>query len=253
MTSLSGRHAVVTGASRGIGAAIARALDEAGASLSLFGRDRDALDARAGELQDARAIVCDICDDAAVARAFAEARDAFGPVAILVNNAGIAESAALESSELARLEAMWKVNVAGTYACTKEAIFDMREQGSGRVINIASTAALRGYAYVGAYVATKHAVAGLTRAWALEYARSGITVNAVCPGYTETDLLERSLDKIEATTKLSRDEARARLIAHNPQGRMIQPEEIAHTVRFLCEDASSSITGHCLPVSGGEC
>lgn len=257
MSTLRGRHAIVSGASRGIGAAIAHELGRAGARVTLLGRDQKALRGVADKLGKDQAAAhvetCDVTDERAIERAFDGAREAFGEIAILVNNAGIAESAPLHKSELADLERMWRVNVAGTYACTKAAIADMRTLGHGRIVNIASTAALRGYSYVGAYVATKHAVAGLTRSWALEFAKSGITVNAVCPGYTETELLERSLDKIENTTKLSRDAARAQLADSNPMGRLIQPSEVAAAVRFLCEDSSSSITGHCLPVSGGEC
>jgi NAD(P)-dependent dehydrogenase (short-subunit alcohol dehydrogenase family) len=252
---LAGRHALITGAGRGIGAAIARRLAADGARLSLLGRQRDALEALAAELPAAacaQVLVCDVTEADAVANAWSQAVDAAGPVEILVNNAGQAASAPFGRTTDELWQRMLAVNLTGTFLCTRATLPGMQAAGWGRIVNIASTAGQRGYAYVSAYVAAKHGVIGLTRSLALEVAAKGITVNAVCPGYTETDLLRESLSNVVAKTGRSADEARAEFARHNPQGRIVQPEEVADAVAWLCTPAAAAINGQSISVSGGE-
>jgi NAD(P)-dependent dehydrogenase (short-subunit alcohol dehydrogenase family) len=251
---MGSRHAVVTGAARGIGAAIARALAAEGARLTLMGRRLDALQALARELPGPghAAVVVDVADAASVQAAFAQARQANGPVGILVNNAGQAESAPFGKTTLELWERLLAVNLTGTFLCTQAALPDMLAAQAGRVVNIASTAGQKGYAYVSAYVAAKHGVVGLTRSLALEVAKKGITVNAVCPGYTETDILRDSIANVMAKTGRSEAQARAELAAGNPQGRIVLPEEVAQAVCWLCAPGASAVTGQAVSVSGGE-
>ncbi|MFO1270454.1 MAG: SDR family NAD(P)-dependent oxidoreductase [Rubrivivax sp.] len=250
---LAGRHALVTGASRGIGAAIARTLAQEGATLTLLGRSAAPLQALAEELGPQHGVAtADIGDAAQVLAAFVGAREARGPVLILVNNAGQAESAPFARTTPDLWQRMLAVNLTGTFTCTQAALPDMLAARRGRIVNVASTAAQRGYAYVSAYVAAKHGVLGLTRALALEMATKGITVNAVCPGYTETEILRESIANVVAKTGRSEAEARAEFAKGNPQGRIVQPEEVADAVRWLCGDGASAITGQAISVSGGE-
>lgn len=253
--SLDNRHVLVTGAGTGIGSAIAAACAQAGARVSLAGRRGDPLLALQASLgpDRARAVAdFDVTDADKVRAGVASARRAFGPIDILVNNAGEAPSAPFVKTDLATWNRVLAVNLTGAYLVTKEIVPDMMEKRAGRVINIASTAGLVGYAYVSAYVAAKHGVIGLTRALALEFARAGITVNAVCPGYTETPMFEQAVANIVAKTKRSADEARATLAASNPQGRVITPLEVADTVLWLASPAARSITGQAIAVAGGE-
>jgi NAD(P)-dependent dehydrogenase (short-subunit alcohol dehydrogenase family) len=250
---LQGRHALVTGAARGIGAAIARMLVEQGARVTLLGRKRETLSALAAELPGEHGfVVADVAVEAQVQAAFAQARAARGPVTILVNNAGQAESAPFAKTSLALWQQMLDVNLTGTFLCTQAALPDMLAAGGGRIVNIASTAAQKGYAYVSAYAAAKHGVLGLTRSLALELARRGITVNAVCPGYTETDILRESIANVVAKTGRSEAQARAEFAAGNPQQRIVRPREVADAVRWLCGEGASAITGQAISVSGGE-
>ena len=249
MIDLASRHAVITGGGSGIGAAIAKAMSEAGCRVTLMGRNADKLKDKAAELgTDFQA--ADVTDRDAVAKAFAAAAKQNGTVSILVNNAGAAEAAPFGKMDDALWDSLIAVNLTGVYNCTKAAIEAMAEAGSGRVVNIASTAALKGYAYVSAYCAAKHGVVGLTRALALEYAKKDVTVNAVCPGYTNTDIVEQSIDKIVAATGRSRDEALAEMVKGNPQERLIEPEEVAATVLWICRQ--EVITGQSIAVAGGE-
>lgn len=229
--TLTGKHAVVTGGNRGIGAAIVRALQEHGARVTIIHR-----------------ATVDVADGAAVARAFG----AMGRVDILVNNAGQAGSAPFAKTDHDLWRRMLSVNLDGTYYCMQAVLPGMREAGWGRIVNIASTAGLVGYRYVSAYCAAKHGVVGLTRAVALEVATLGITVNAVCPGYTETDMASDAIAKIAERTKRTREEARAELEAHNPQHRLVRPEEVANAVAWLCLPGSEAITGQAIAVAGGE-
>lgn len=251
--SLNARHALVTGAARGIGAAIARTLAAEGATLTLLGRNREALAALAAALGPQHGfVVADVGSLMQVRAAFEEARAARGPITILVNNAGQAESAPLVKTSLELWQRMLAVNLTGTFLCTQAALPDLLASGSGRIVNIASTAAQKGYAYVSAYVAAKHGVLGLTRSLALELARKGVTVNAVCPGYTETDILRESIANVVAKTGRSEEQARAEFASGNPQQRIVQPEQVADAVRWLCSDAACAITGQAISVSGGE-
>jgi NAD(P)-dependent dehydrogenase (short-subunit alcohol dehydrogenase family) len=252
--SLTGRHALVTGAARGIGAEIARTLAADGAVLTLLGRDPDALqrvvDSLAGSGHGV--VAADVADAQAVQSAFAQARAARGPIAILVNNAGAAESAPFLKTSVELWQRMLSVNLTGSFLCAQAALPDMLEAGWGRIVNIASTAGQKGYAYVSAYTAAKHGVIGLTRSLALEVARKSITVNAVCPGYTDTDILRDSVANVVQKTGRSADDALAEFAVVNPQRRIVQPTEVADAVRWLCGAGAASVNGQSISVSGGE-
>jgi NAD(P)-dependent dehydrogenase (short-subunit alcohol dehydrogenase family) len=253
---LSGRHALITGAGGGIGAAIARALGGAGALVSLAGRRREPLDAAAALLPAGAALVVDgfdVTDGKAIAHGLDRARATFGPISILVNNAGEAPSASFEKTDANLWARILAVDLTGVYNVTHAVLPDLKRHGSGaRLINIASTAGLTGYAYVAAYCAAKHGVVGLTRALALELARGGVTANAVCPGFTETPLIDRAVETIVAKTGRSTDAARAELAKANPQRRLVTPEEVADAVLWLASPAATSINGQAIVVAGGE-
>jgi NAD(P)-dependent dehydrogenase (short-subunit alcohol dehydrogenase family) len=252
---LAGRHVFVTGASRGIGANIAAALAADGARVSLVGRDSGRLAAVAEELggaEHAIAIVADVTDAKSVKQAFATARRQFGPVHILVNNAGQAAAAKFTDTDEALWHGILAVNLTGTYLCTREAVPDMLQAAFGRIVNIASIAGLRGAPYISAYATSKHAVIGFTRSLAMEYATRNITVNAVCPGYTDTDIVKRAVDNIVRKTGRSAGEALATLTATNPQGRLIAPAEVSNSVLWLCRPGTESVTGQSIVIAGGE-
>ena len=250
---LAGKVAVVTGAGSGIGAAIAKALAREGAGIALIGRNAAKLERQAAELSaDTFIAPADIADAESVHKAFARIRERFPRIDVLVNNAGQAESAPFSRTDAALWNRMLGVNLTGTYLCTHEVLPAMLKRDYGRVINVASTAGLIGYGYVSAYCAAKHGVIGLTRALALETAKTKVTINAVCPGYADTDITRVTIANIVAKTGKSEAEARAALTSHNPQARLIQPEEVANAVLWLCLPGSESVTGQAIAIAGGE-
>ena len=249
---LTGKHALVTGGGSGIGAAIAFGLADAGASVTICGRRLEDLEFTAERHENIHVEAADVTDQASIERLYKRAQKARGKFGIVVANAGTAESAPAEAVSLELWNRMLAVNLTGAFFSVQPALAGMREQKWGRIIFTASTAGLKGYAYVAPYVAAKHGVVGLARALAVETAKTGITVNAVCPGFTETTLLDRAVDRIVATAKLSEAEARKMLEANNPQGRFIQPQEVADAVLWLCTEGSAGITGQAISVSGGE-
>lgn len=255
MTSqpLAGRHALVTGAGRGIGAAIAERLIQEGARVTLLGRQLATLEATARKLGDATQIVTgDVSDAEQMRAAVARACEHFGALDILINNAGQAKSAPLHKAGEEIWHTMLAVNLTGTYNCIRAALPSMIERDFGRIVNVSSTAGLTGYPYVTAYCAAKHGVVGLTRALALEVASRNITVNAVCPGYADTDIVRDTVGNIREKTGRSEREALEALVSRNPQRRLIRCEEVANTVAWLCLPGSESITGQSIAVAGGE-
>lgn len=252
---LAGRHALVTGAGTGIGAAIARRLAAEGARVTLAGRRAGPLEEVAAQLPAGRALVLpgfDVTDEAAVAQGLAAARAACGPIGILVNNAGAAESAPFGRTSRAQWDRILAVDLTSVFLVSQAALADVLAGPDGRIVNVASTAGLVGYRYVAAYCAAKHGVVGLTRALALEVAARGATVNAVCPGFTDTPLVAASIAAIAAKTGRTEAEALAELTAANPQGRLVAPEEVADTVAWLASPAAKSINGQAIAIAGGE-
>jgi NAD(P)-dependent dehydrogenase (short-subunit alcohol dehydrogenase family) len=253
---LSGRHAIVTGGSRGIGAAIAGELARRGAGVSLIGRDPARLETTRRELESryggrALAAPADVTDAAEVSRAILRAIETLGPPYALVNNAGAAESAAFLETDDALWRRMLDANLMGAVFCCRAVLPAMSARREGRIVNVASTAGLQGYRFVSAYAAAKHALVGLTRSLALETARDGITVNAVCPGYTDTELLAESVRRATARTGKPEAEIRAAFAAANPQGRLVTPGEVADAVAWLCDPAQAAVTGEPIVVDGG--
>ncbi|MFO1282470.1 MAG: SDR family NAD(P)-dependent oxidoreductase [Burkholderiales bacterium] len=252
---LAGVHAVVTGGGRGIGLAIARRLAADGARLTLLGRDQTRLDEAARSMPASAgcvALACDVADAASIARAFATLAGRGRGLAILVNNAGVATSARLAATDDALLDQTLAANLAGTIRCARAALPMLLEASHGRIVNVASTAGLVGYPYVSAYCAAKHGVVGFTRALALELAATRVTVNAVCPGYTDTDVVRDAVANIVARTGRSETDARAALVTRNPQRRLVAPDEVARTVAWLCHPDSQAVNGQAVAIDGGE-
>jgi NAD(P)-dependent dehydrogenase (short-subunit alcohol dehydrogenase family) len=252
MTSLTGKHALVTGGGSGIGAAIALALAHADALVTICGRRIEILESTAARHHNIFSVAADVTDETSVTELYEQAQTAHGSFDIIVANAGGAQSMPAEKISAELWTKTLNVNLTGAFLSVRPALGGMRQRGWGRVIFIASTAGLKAYAYVAPYVAAKHGVVGLARALALETAKAGITVNAVCPGYTETPLLEQAVRRIVTTTKRSEADARTMLEANNPQGRFIRPQEVADVVLWLCGESSATITGQAISVSGGE-
>lgn len=247
------RHALVTGGGSGIGAEVARTLATRGMNVTVLGRSIDKVRAVAAERPDViQAVSADVVDPIQVGSAISEAQERFGKIHVLVNNAGQAESAPFAKMDASSWHRMLDVNLIGTMTCAQAVLPEMLTAGWGRIVNVASTAGQVGYAYAVAYCAAKHGVIGFTRALAIELARKGITVNAVCPGYTETDLTRQSIERIVAHTGRSPHQALAELVKSNPQGRLVSPGDVASAVAWLTEESSASITGQSVSVSGGE-
>ena len=252
---LQGQHAIVTGASRGIGAGIATALASRGATLTLLSRrpNGDQTD----ELRKAHdvpvvAIACDVSDDGSVRDAFARAAGERGPAQVLVNNAGIAKSARFLETTREMWHATLATNLTGVYLCTQQALPAMVAARYGRIVNVASTSGLRGYKTMAAYCAAKHGVVGLTRVLALETAAHGVTVNAVCPGYVETDIFEHAVENLMKARGIGRDEARQMMLRPIPTGRFTTVAEVASAVDWLCSPGAANVTGIAMPLTGGE-
>jgi NAD(P)-dependent dehydrogenase (short-subunit alcohol dehydrogenase family) len=239
------KHAFITGGGSGIGLAVAHALAAAGWRVTLAGRSRARLETAAHAINGAGIAVVDVTDAEAVTAAIRA-------VDLLVNNAGGAVSAPFEKASLEAWRESLDLNLMGTVHCIRAALPHMKAAGWGRIVNIASTAGLTGYRYVTPYVAAKHAVVGLTKALALEVAKTGVTVNAVCPGYTDTELVSGAIAAIAKATGRSAEDALKTFTASNPQGRLVKPEEVAAAVVWLASDAAAAVNGIALPIAGGE-
>ncbi|WP_322994442.1 SDR family NAD(P)-dependent oxidoreductase [Castellaniella sp.] len=251
--AMDGRHALVTGGGRGIGAAIALRLVAEGWRVTVLGRSLESVRAMAARHPERlHAVTADVADAVQVGYALTDAQARFGPVQALINNAGQAESAPFLKTDADLWQRMLAVNLTGVMVCTQAVLPGMLDGGWGRIVNVASTAGLAGYAYVTAYCAAKHGVIGLTRALALELATKGVTVNAVCPGYTDTDIVRTGVARVVAKTGRDPQDVRAEFMKTNPQGRLVTPEEVADAAAWLCGEGAGALTGLSLPICGGE-
>lgn len=244
--NLSGKNVLITGGGTGVGAAMAEAFVNAGANVCIAGRRCAPLEHVAQRLPSVMTLIADVTDENSVADMFELA----GPVDIVIANAGAALSSPFSKTTLADWNAMTQVNLTGVFLTFRAGLNAM--SGWGRLISVASTAGLKGYPYVAAYAAAKHGVIGLTRSVALEVASTAITVNALCPGFLDTEMTSRSVATIMEKTKMTKDQAKARLAKHNPQGRLIHPREVAQAALWLCGPGSGSINGQAIAISGGE-
>jgi len=254
---LDGKHAIITGGGRGIGAAIAEELARLGAQLSLMGREMTSLTKTAQALQEkfqgkVETYPCDVSDRGSVERAFAAAQQRLGAAHVLVNNAGQAKGRSFAETDDKLWQRMMNVNLMGAFYCTQQVLPAMVQSRTGRVVNIASTAGLKGYSHVAAYCAAKHGMIGLTRALAIEFAKSGVTINAVCPGYVETEMTRGTVRELMSKMSKSESEARQMLERTMPRGQLVQPKEVANAVAWLCSPDAGAITGQSIAVAGGE-
>ncbi len=251
MTEQQQRVAFVTGASRGIGEGIARALAQAGYRVACAARSKDAISALAEEI-GGLAVPLDLTETDAISEAIDIVESTLGPIDVLVSNAGVAMSAPLERTSDADWDSTIAVNLTAGFLLTRRVVPGMVERGAGRVIYLASNAGLSGYAYTSAYCASKHGVIGLMRALAIENARTGVTFNAVCPGFVETDIVRETIEKIQATTGRDAEAARRALEKMNPQGRLIQVDEVVHAVMALVDEGARGINGQAITIDGGQ-
>lgn len=245
-------HALVTGGGSGVGRAVALALADADVEVTICGRRIEVLEPVAAEHPRLHPIAADVTDQGSMERLYQTAESARGPFDIVVANAGTAISAPAAKTTLDDWKKTLDVNLTGAFLSVQPAFAGMTERKRGRIVFVASTAGLKGYGYVAPYVASKHGVIGLMRALAVEFAKCGVTVNAVCPGYVETEMLDQTISRIVEKTGRSQEQARASLMTTNPQGRFIQPDEVASAVLWLCSREAASITGQALSISGGE-
>lgn len=252
MALLSGRHALVTGGGRGIGRAVAAALTAAGATVTVLGRQQAALDDTVAAGHAAGVIVADVTDAAAIEAGVKAAEAARGPFDILVANAGGVSTAPFGKTDPAQFQKLFDLNVMGIVHATRALLPGMVTRKFGRIVAVASTAGLKGYPYVSAYCTTKHAVVGLVRSLAVETARTGVTVNAICPGYTDTDLVRDSVAAVSEKTGKSQADVVAQYVKDVPMARLIKPEEVAAAVVYLCSAEAGAVTGTAMTVAGGE-
>jgi 3-hydroxybutyrate dehydrogenase len=246
----SGRHALITGGGSGIGAATARALAREGARVSLLGRRPEPLEAVAAET-GGRAFPCDLCSSDALAAAYAGARAAHGPISLLIVNAGVGDSAPVARTTREQWDRIIATNLTAAFDCVREALPDLSAGEDSRIVFVASVSGLRGVPYAAAYAASKHGLIGFMRSVALEYVKTSMTVNSVCPAFVDTPMTDESTARISAATGRSENEARASLAAMNPNGRFVMPEEVADVIAMLCRPESGSITGTAIPIDGG--
>lgn len=248
--SLEGRHALITGGGTGIGAVTARLLGGAGAKLSLLGRRLEPLETVAGEV-GGRAIQCDVADRGAIDRAFGQAREANGPISILVVNAGIADSSPFGRMSRDAWDRVISVNLTAAFDCAQATLGDLLECGDGRIVFVASVAGLKGVPYAAHYAASKHGLIGLTRSMAAEFAKTSLTVNAVCPGYVDTPMTDQSVARVVEKTGRGEQETRDIIAGMNASGRLVAPEQVADMILTLCRPESRSINGAAIPIDGG--